>query len=119
MKKTALNQHNAAKNGIRIPDGFYYLSGDRFSGKDLKICDKNTKSIYIWIKSHDAVEKINHFIDEIDKKIKIFSYSQEEYSKNAKGKYERLREHAVGLKMKLALMRGIFYKKGSTATFRM
>ena len=117
MTKAALNHQNGIQQGIYIPQGFDYVSGNRFSGKNLKIRDQSTGSIYIWINSALAVKKINRFLVLLDNEIEAA-----EKNPNEKTKARRLialKKASEFRKSKLALRSGTFYKEGTAATFRM
>lgn len=119
MTKAAVNHKNVNGKGIHIPDGFDYVSGNRYSGKDLTIRDRQTGSIYVWINSALAIKKINRLMVTIDGKIQEVSSDTSAKAEIAKKRYNALRKVAETTKTDLVLLPGIFHKEGSVATFRM
>lgn len=115
MTKTPTSK-NLRKSVIQIPNGFIYLSGDKLTGTGLKIQDRNSSSVYIWISIKMALKKINKFMELVENRILEAKKSGQ---KSLEQKYTTLLEYTEKVKIELALRNGVFYKENSICTFRM
>ena len=102
------------KSRIVIPEGFEIICGSPFTGKNLEIKDQDTGSIYLYLSSKLAIEKINKALDELYRALQ----KSKDSPKISEVKYARCAKYANEQKSKMALKQGVFWKIGSSATFR-